>query len=31
MLQCEKNWTMATGFVQDVLLKEKQYMLNEAG
>ena len=31
MLQCEKNWSMVTGFVQDVLLKKKQDMLNEAG
>ena len=31
MLQCEKNWTMVAGFVQDVLLKKKQDMLNEAG
>ena len=31
MLQCERNWTMVAGFVQDVLLKKKQDMLNEAG
>ena len=30
MLQCEQNWTTVSGFVQDVQLKKKQDMLNEA-